>query len=74
LPNHCQRRINAGDKSARHAFNQQLDGDAGTETNLEDPIVGTDLKQSNDPFGGIAVHPRHNQPTKASQETLGTAE
>jgi hypothetical protein len=74
LPDHFQRRINAGDKSAGQAFNQKLDGDAGTETDLEDPIIGTHLKQTNDPVGGIAVHPRHHQPTNASQETFGTAE
>src|SRR5262249_48401021 len=53
---------------------QQLNGDTGPETDLQDLVVRSNVEQLDDLRCGISVHARHDDPTQPSQDALRTAE
>src|SRR5262249_56044141 len=53
---------------------QQLNGDTGPETDLQDLVVRSNVEQLDDLRCGISIHARHDDPTQPSQDALRTAE
>ena len=73
LFDHLQRLINTGDMPRCNQVRQALNNHTGSETDFQNSIALSDLKETNNPGAATSIHARHDDAAQPSQDALRAA-